>query len=30
MGGGLEEDFRHAVGNLDPQERGRLQGHHPI
>ena len=29
-GGRLEADFRHAVGNLDPQERGRLQGHHPI
>ena len=25
-----EADFRHIVGNLDPQERGRLQGCHPI
>ena len=29
-GGGLEADFRHPVGNLDPWERGRLQGCHPI
>ena len=25
-GGGMEADFRHTVGNLDPQERGCLQG----
>ena len=33
MGGGLEVDFRHAVCNLDQQERchsGRLQGLHRI
>ena len=29
-GGGLEADFRHGVGNLDPQERGCLQGCHPV
>ena len=29
-GGGLEVDFRHTVGDMDPQERDRLQGHLPI
>ena len=29
-GGRLEADFRHTVGNLDPPERGCLQGSHPI
>ena len=29
-GGGLEADFRHAVGHLDPQERGHHQGCDPI
>ena len=30
IGGGLEADLRHSVGDLDPQERGHLQGHLPI
>ena len=29
-GGGLEADLRHSVGDLDPQERGNLQGHLPV
>ena len=29
-GGGLEADLRHSVGDLDPQERGHLQGHLPV
>ena len=29
-GGRLEANLRHTVGNLDPQERSHLQGHHPI
>ena len=29
-GGGLEADLRHFVGDLDPQERGHLQGHLPV
>ena len=28
--GGMEANLRHIVGNLDPQERSHLQGHHPI
>ena len=29
-GGGLVADLRHSVGDLDPQERGHLQGHLPV
>ena len=29
-GGGLEADFRHSVGNLDPPEQGYLQESHPV
>ena len=28
--GGLEADLRHSMGDLDPQERGHLQGHLPV
>ena len=28
--GGMEANLHHTMGNLDPQERSHLQGHHPI